>query len=174
LSGERLIEEVGEQHAAALAAIHAAAFAAKDAWGEGAMGSLLATPGCFALIDRRGGCALARRIGDEAELLTLAVANSVRRQGIGQGLLRAAMARAAQAGATAMFLEVSTANRAAVALYTGAGFVEVGRRRGYYFDGTDAGTDALVLRAPLSGFCLPADRRAPRPPPVIPIKRDPA
>ena len=145
-----LIEEVGVEHAAALAAIHAAAFAAKDAWGEGAMASLLATPGCFALIDRRGGCALARSIGGEAELLTLAVAAPVRRQSIGRGLLRAAMARAAQGRATAMFLEVSTTNRPALALYAKEGFVEVGRRLGYYFDATDSRSDALVLRAPLS------------------------
>jgi [ribosomal protein S18]-alanine N-acetyltransferase len=150
LSDEPLIEEVGEEHAAALAAIHAAAFDARDAWGEGAMASLLATPGCFALIDRRGGCALARRTADEAELLTLAVAAPARRQGVGRGLLRAAMGRAGQGGARAMFLEVSTTNRAALALYARAGFVEVGRRRGYYFGGTASSTDALVLRAPLS------------------------
>lgn len=144
------IEEVGTSHAAALAAIHAGAFAAKDAWGEGAMASLLAAPGCFALIDRRGGCALARRTADESELLTLAVVTPLRRQGIGRGLLRAAMARAVQGGATAMFLEVSTTNGPALALYTTEGFVEVGRRRGYYFEGTDSRSDALVLRAPLS------------------------
>jgi [ribosomal protein S18]-alanine N-acetyltransferase len=145
LSGGSPIEEVGETYAAALAAIHAAAFSPPAAWGEAAMAALLAGPGCFGLIDHRGGCALVRVIGEEAELLTLAVACSARRQGIGSGLLHAAMARAARSGATAIFLEVSKANRAACALYTAAGFLEIGRRRGYYFDGTDA----VVLRAPL-------------------------
>ena len=53
--------------------------------------------------------------------------------------------RQARDGATAMFLEVATGNAAALALYTGAGFVEVGRRRRYYADGRDA----LVLRVNL-------------------------
>jgi ribosomal-protein-alanine N-acetyltransferase len=41
-----------------------------------------------------------------------------------------------------MFLEVAADNKAANALYAGAGFVQVGERRGYYPDGGDA----LVLR----------------------------
>jgi ribosomal-protein-alanine N-acetyltransferase len=45
-----------------------------------------------------------------------------------------------------MFLEVATNNWAARALYSAAGYAEVGRRRRYYPDGSDA----LVLRAPLS------------------------
>ena len=41
-----------------------------------------------------------------------------------------------------MFLEVATGNAAALALYRREGFVEVGRRRRYYADRSDA----LVLR----------------------------
>lgn len=37
-----------------------------------------------------------------------------------------------------MTLEVRTGNAAARALYAGAGFAEVGRRRRYYTDGEDA------------------------------------
>jgi ribosomal-protein-alanine N-acetyltransferase len=44
-----------------------------------------------------------------------------------------------------MFLEVATGNAAALALYRREGFVEVGRRRRYYADASDA----LVLRVNL-------------------------
>jgi len=56
---------------------------------------------------------------------------------------------AAAMGASAIFLEVSTGNRAALALYARAGFTPIGRRPGYYSDRSDA----LVLRLDV------ADRR---------------
>ena len=49
-------------------------------------------------------------------------------------------------GAGAMFLEVAAGNAPALALYAREGFAEVGRRRRYYSDGTDA----LVLRRDLT------------------------
>jgi len=49
-------------------------------------------------------------------------------------------------GATALFLEVATANVAAQSLYREAGLTEVARRRRYYPDGSDA----IVLRMNLS------------------------
>ena len=45
-----------------------------------------------------------------------------------------------------MFLEVAIGNAAALALYRREGFIEVGRRRHYYSDSSDA----LVLRMNLS------------------------
>lgn len=135
--------EADAAHAAALAAIHAAAFAPAGRWDAAAMAGLLATPGVFALIDPAGGCVLARVAADEAEILTLAVAPGQRRRGVGCGLLRHARARAAALGAATLFLEVSAGNGAAVALYAAAGFVACGRRLKYYPDGSDA----LVLRA---------------------------
>lgn len=132
-------------HAAMLAVIHAAAFAEGEAWGPDAMALLLEMPGVFGLMRPGAGLILARLVADEAEVVTLAVVPAARRQGEGRRLLAAAMAAAARAGAAAMLLEVSAGNPAALALYTGAGFVEAGRRRHYYADGTDA----LVMRSPL-------------------------
>jgi len=85
---------------------------------------------------------LARTIADEAEVLTLAVQPAAQRAGIGRALLSRALATARLHGAVAMFLEVSSTNAAARGLYTGAGFVQVGSRLGYYPEGGDA----LVLR----------------------------
>jgi len=132
-------------HVPVLAAIHATAFDRREAWGSDAIGLQLAMAGVFGLIDARGGMVLARVAADEAEVLTLAVEPTQRRQGIATGLLSAAIDQARGRGARAMLLEVSVNNDAARALYARAGFVEVGRRPRYYADGSDA----LILRAAL-------------------------
>ena len=132
-------------HAAALAAIHAAAFPPGARWGQDAMALQLGLPGAFGFIDAAGGCVLARVAADEAEVLTLAVAPAARRQGLARRLLEGAVAEAGARGAASMVLEVATSNEAARALYAGFGFHEVGRRRGYYA----GGEDALILRAPI-------------------------
>jgi [ribosomal protein S18]-alanine N-acetyltransferase len=129
-------------HAALLAAIHAVAFPPAEAWGEDAISLQLALPGAFGLLDGRGGMLLARVAAQDAEVLTLAVEPGARRQGIASTLLRAAIAEARTRGAAALFLEVATINAAARALYRQSGFGEVGQRRRYYADGSDA----IVLR----------------------------
>ena len=133
-------------HAAALAAIHADCFPPREAWGEDAISLQLSLPGAFGLIDSRGGMLLGRVAADQAEVLTLAVAPAARRQGIATDLLRAAKEHAGTCGARVMFLEVATGNVAALALYQRERLIEVGRRRRYYADGSDA----LVLRADLA------------------------
>ncbi|HEY7579033.1 MAG TPA: GNAT family N-acetyltransferase [Acetobacteraceae bacterium] len=133
-----MIDRATEAHAAALAAIHAAAFPPAEAWGADAISLQLALPGGFGLIDRRGGMLLGRIVTDEAEVLTLAVAPSARRQGVATGLLREARSLVAARGAMAIFLEVAAGNAAALALYRREGFAQVGRRRRYYADGSDA------------------------------------
>ena len=130
-----------------MAAIHAAAFPPGERWGGDAFALQLALPGVFGVVDDRGGVLLARVAADEAEILTLAVHPDARRHGIAAGLLAEAASVARAAGAASLFLEVSEANLAARALYDGAGFAMVGRRRRYYADGTDA----LVLRRGLAG-----------------------
>ena len=141
-----MIEPAGPLHAAALAQIHAAAFPPGERWGPDAMALQLALPGVFVLFDPRGGMIMARIAADEAEILTLAVHPDARRQGLARALLAAAARHAAAHGATELFLEVALRNTAARALYSGAGFAEVGRRRRYYADGDDA----LVMRLTLS------------------------
>jgi len=82
-------------------------------------------------------------IGDEAELLNLAVSRQSRRRGTGAALVQHAVREAAARGARAVFLEVRESNVAARALYASAGFDQVGRRKGYYERPTE---DALILR----------------------------
>ncbi len=137
--------------AAVLAAIHRAAFGATDAWPADAIGTQMLSPGVFTLLHSAGGMVMARVAADEAEILTLAVSPHARRQGIGSCLLSATMTRAAEAGATRLFLEVGVANDAARRLYEATGFTPVGTRRGYYEDGSDA----RVMRASLTVPSLP-------------------
>jgi ribosomal-protein-alanine N-acetyltransferase len=135
-------------HAAPLAAIHAQAFPPREAWGEDAFALQLALPGVFGLLDPRGGMILTRVSADEAEVLTLAVAPEVRRQGVAGALLTGAMAAAREQAAMTMVLEVAVGNAAARALYERAGFVEAGRRPRYYADGSDA----LIMRVSLASL----------------------
>ncbi len=81
--------------------------------------------------------------GEQADVLTLAVAADRWGRGIGSGLLEALLAEAARRGATAVFLEVRAGNARAQRLYSRYGFAEVGIRKGYY---QPSGADALVMR----------------------------
>lgn len=128
---------VTPHHAAALATIHAAAFAPGERWRAEAFAELLASPGVGGLVDGPG-FVLVRKAGGEAEVLTLAVAPPGRQQGLGRRLLAAAV----DALACPVFLEVAADNAPALQLYRSAGFAECGRRRAYY----GPGRDALVLR----------------------------
>ena len=92
----------------------------------------------FGLIDGRDGMLLARLAADEAEVLTVAVVPERRQQGLGAALLTRAAEEARLRGAVRMFLEVSTRNPAARGLYQRMGYQQVGRRAGYYADGSDA------------------------------------
>jgi [ribosomal protein S18]-alanine N-acetyltransferase len=140
------IEVATREQAGVLAAIHRAAFPRAEAWSRDVMLLHLEMHATFGLLHPPDGMILARVAADEGEILTLAVSAARRRLGLGSALLRAAMERAAGMGAASMFLEVAVNNDAARALYAAHGFAEVGLRRNYYSDGTDA----LILRSTLA------------------------
>jgi len=143
----------GVGDAAAMAALHAAAFA--DAWPEAAFAALLAREGVFALLglgaakDALQGFILIQLAADEAEVLTFCVSKAMRQTGLGGALLTAAFDVARAGGARAMFLEVGETNAAAIKLYEREGFAVVGRRAAYYRRDEGAG-DALVMRKTLN------------------------
>ena len=85
---------------------------------------------------------------DELTVLNLLVRATSRRQGIAGQLLRAALQRAERAGASRCLLEVRAGNAAAQALYQSLGFVEDGRRTGYY-PGTAGREDAVLMSVTL-------------------------
>lgn len=122
-----------------------------------ALESLIASPGAWATIAWRGdpagrrgaGFVIARAVAGEGEILSLGVAVSERRRGVGRVLLTDAVFRLALSGVDAVFLEVGADNPGAVALYRGTGFREVGRRRGYYLRKNGQRVSALIMRYPV-------------------------
>ena len=138
-------------HAAVLAELHAACFPVP--WAAAEIAKLLAMPGAFAAIAVRdndpAGFHLSRSAGGEAEIISIGTHPHAQRRGVGRALLQNVFDRASRSRATALFVEVAVENTAAAALYLGAGFVEVGRRAGYYGSGANA-QDALVLRVEVS------------------------
>ncbi|AQS42136.1 MAG: Ribosomal-protein-alanine acetyltransferase [Candidatus Tokpelaia hoelldobleri] len=100
------------------------------------------------------GFVLERQVAGEAEILSIAVAPESRRKGIGHALMDALLRQLYQERVQTLFLEVDEHNRAARALYRHFGFVETGRRSGYY-QSAGKRTDALILRR---DFKHPDDR----------------
>lgn len=82
-------------------------------------------------------------VGETADILTVGVVPAARRTGIARRLVDVLLAEAVRRGATQAFLEVRVDNDAARRLYVGAGFVELGLRRGYYDGGR---IDAVTMR----------------------------
>ena len=81
----------------------------------------------------------------EAHILNLCVNEAMRGRGIGRQMLKLLVERSAEAGMQDVFLEVRPSNLHAIALYQSVGFIEVGRRRGYY-QAVEGREDALVLK----------------------------
>lgn len=81
---------------------------------------------------------------DETHLLDIGVAPQLQRCGLGRALLAFLENEARQARMTRMLLEVRPSNEQALAFYRKAGFVEIGRRRGYYPAETGR-EDAIVM-----------------------------
>jgi ribosomal-protein-alanine N-acetyltransferase len=71
-------------------------------------------------------------VADEVQVVNVAVHMAWRRRGVGKRLMRYALGRACQAGATVAVLEVRRSNEAARALYEGLGFRVVRERPRYY------------------------------------------
>ncbi len=69
---------------------------------------------------------------DTCELMNVTVAPEARRRGLGRRLMEHLLGEARLAGCAQVFLDVRVGNAPARALYAEVGFLEVGRRRGYY------------------------------------------
>ena len=149
---EPVLSEAGARDAAALAALHAAAF--RRGWSEHEFERLLLDHNVIAhraMIGRTlAGFILSRLAAGEAEILSVAVAPSRRGRGLARKLLDLHLRRLAGLGATAVLLEVDEDNAPARRLYDRARFRDVGRRPGYYARGTQPPASALVLRRDLA------------------------
>ena len=119
-----------------------------ECWDARAFADLIAMPGTQGRLALDGdlpiGLVLWRTAADEAEILTICAAPGHRRQGVGRFLMEQAMAAIAATGVRRLLLEVAVDNHPAIALYGALGFVEAGRRRGYYRT-AHGPADALIL-----------------------------
>jgi ribosomal-protein-alanine N-acetyltransferase len=89
------------------------------------------------------GYAIAFAVGEDGEVLNVAVDPASRGQGLAGQMLDALLIELAARGVRKAFLEVRESNAAARALYGSRGFTEIGRRRAYYRRPVE---DALVMR----------------------------
>ncbi|WP_188191408.1 ribosomal protein S18-alanine N-acetyltransferase [Nonomuraea sp. SYSU D8015] len=124
-----------------------------DAWSEGMMrGELDDMPRSrhyvVALVDDEiVGYAGLAAAADQADVQTIAVLQKHQGTGIGSAMLTELLAEAGRRGAREVFLEVRADNPRAQAVYRHFGFEEIGTRRRYY----DDGTDAIMMRRKLDG-----------------------
>jgi ribosomal-protein-alanine N-acetyltransferase len=136
--------------------IHKEAFGF-EAWDERAIADLLAMPGAVGrlAINRAAsppeplGFALLLFVAEDAELLTVAVRPSARRQGIATRLMADFFDIAHQRKATNAFLEVAADNVPAQRLYARLGFLVEGTRRDYYKRPGNKRVSAHLLRRPI-------------------------
>lgn len=91
------------------------------------------------------GYILTERILDEAHICSIAVCVPMRRRGVAQKLIAAALDGLKRDGVVRVFLEVRADNAAASGLYEKSGFKQLGVRDGYYGEGKAAATYMLEL-----------------------------
>jgi ribosomal-protein-alanine N-acetyltransferase len=150
-----VIEEALDEDLPKIAEIHALSF--KHKWNVDELGRMKAQEGTTFLVARRAspygtraplGFLILRRAADEAEVITIAVHPRQRGRGIGKKLMEDTLFRLYGERCKHLFLEVDASNEAALLLYKGLGFKEVGTRKGYYSASGGDGT-ALVMRIDL-------------------------
>jgi ribosomal-protein-alanine N-acetyltransferase len=139
----------GPDQAGAIAALHKRLF--DPPWDEAGIRALLDHPASTAFVAMIGnpktvvGFVMGQLAADEAEILSIGVANDWQRKGIGRRLVDGFARAVARAEVKRVFLEVAADNSAAVGLYPRLGFTETGRRKGYYERPGKPPVDALRL-----------------------------
>jgi len=131
---EPALSEARARDAAGLSALHAACF--RHGWNEEEFERLLGDRNVVAhratIAGKLAGFIVSRMAAGEAEILSVAVAESWRRRGTAGRLLDLHLRRLAGFGVRTVFLEVDEDNEGARRLYHRAQFVEAGRRKNYY------------------------------------------
>lgn len=95
------------------------------------------------------GYATMRLLGDEAEILNIAVNKNFRQQGYGKMLLQYLLIFSKQKNVQKIFLEVRVSNLAAIHLYEKIGFKKIAMRKNYYAAGKKR-EDAVIYKLSFS------------------------
>jgi len=88
------------------------------------------------------GFLILRKMGDDGELLQIAVRSAARRRGVADLLMGAMLQYASENALKSIFLEVRRSNDSAIGLYKKHGFKTVRMRKGYYNSPVE---DALIM-----------------------------
>ena len=146
------IEPSQPRDADAVAKLHAASF--YRGWPRQDIESYLLdrdTPTLVACDAKRkvAGFAMLRLLGDDVELMTIAVEPKYRGKGVGAALLSACFADLMMTPSKRMVLEVAADNPPAIRLYEKLGFKKLSERKGYYARPDGQPATALVMARPL-------------------------
>ena len=118
-----------------------------DPWSESAFAYELRNPLSLWLVasdnDVVAGYVGSQTVIDEADMMNIAVAPAYRRKKIAEKLVLSLIEMLNQKGAKSLTLEVRVSNAPAISLYEKLGFIQVGRRPGYYRNPRE---DAYILR----------------------------
>ena len=99
-----------------------------------------------AVVSGRGACVVGfaafRQVGDDGELLQIAVDEKARREGVGSELLSEVLKHAEEKSLGSVFLEVRESNVPAISFYEKFGFKQLHIRKAYYDDPVE---DALIM-----------------------------
>jgi len=147
------IEPAAARDADAVAALHARSF--YRGWPRQDIEAYLIDPDMPTLVacDAKrtiAGFSMLRLLGDDVELMTIAVDRRFQGKGVGAALLRACFEDLLMSPARRMILEVAADNPAAIHLYTRLGFARIGERKGYYARPDGAPATALVMARDLN------------------------
>ncbi len=122
------------QHISAVAALEQLCFSSP--WSAAALADTLDNPQAVFWVAVKDNTVLGyaglHHIGDEGYIDNVATAPAARRQGVGRALLAALDAYGRAHKLYRLTLEVRVSNRAAIALYSGAGYVRDGVRPHFY------------------------------------------
>jgi len=139
------IVQMQTQHTPQVAQLERECFSSP--WSEGSIAGELENPLSLWLVCVDDGRVLgyvgSQTVLGETDMMNVAVAHDARRQGIAQKLIEALAEQLKVQGSHCLTLEVRASNAPAIGLYRKLGFIQVGRRPGYYRNPKE---DALILR----------------------------
>lgn len=139
------IEKMSEEFVPAVAALEAACFSMP--WSERSIAGELNNSLALWLVAVENGKLLgyigSQSVLDEADVMNVAVDPDFRRKGIAVVLVESLIEMLMKSGVRCLTLEVRAGNDPAISLYEKLGFIQVGRRPGYYQKPKE---DALILR----------------------------
>jgi ribosomal-protein-alanine N-acetyltransferase len=142
------IEPAQPRDADAVAKLHASSF--YRGWPRQDIEAYLGDPDMPTLVvcDARrniAGFVMLRVLGDDVELMTIAVDRKFQGKGVGAALLKASFEDLMMTPVRRMILEVAADNPAAIKLYSKLGFKKLSERKGYYARANGEPATALVM-----------------------------